>query len=697
MQILKRVKAGEVMKPVLLLIAFMLLFLCASGLEAQASGLVDDTINPSNEYSKYALDNYQLDFYVDNSWNWLPWNWKDGIGNSVMYGIYLLTNVIWTLSLYISKATGFVVQEAFKLDFISDMAESIGKNIQTLTGVSPDGFSREGFYPGLLLLFVLILGAYVAYVGLIKRETSKAISAVTHFVIIFILATTFIAYSPTYISRINEFSSDVSTSALSLGTKIVLPESDSRGKDSTDLIRDSLFSIQVKQPWLILQYGTADIQNSRAEEILSVSPDEGNGETRTEAVEKEVSENENGYMSVPKVGARLGMVIFLFFFNLLISIFVFLLTGMMILSQVMFIVYAMFMPVSLLISMLPTYGGLSKKAVEKLFNTIMRRAVITLVITVAFSISTMFYSISREYPFFLIAFLQIVTFAGIFVKLSDIMGMVSLNGNDEQQIGRKLFLFMRPRMGVGRMSRRLGRTLNSGKSGSGRRFGNKTLNRADRASQASKRPDTSQNKQGKDSASEGLNFGQRMGQKAGTAMDTKDRMKDKAAETKTRVKDITTNAKYAMHSGKRAVKENIEGFKDGVSFTRANMQDARREQRYKRGQTVTERRREMERSAGKHRENRKERPGTVKNTEANQAGRTPVPKTPVKEQGAASDRTNARQTSINKGTARAMTGNTRQPTDSNETRQPVSGKQDASRRETNTQSRKKRENKRGRK
>ena len=41
-----------------------------------------------------------------------------------------------------------------------------------------------------------------------------------------------------------------------------LPNSDSEGKDSVDLIRDSLFSIQVQQPWLLLQFG-----NSNAEEI----------------------------------------------------------------------------------------------------------------------------------------------------------------------------------------------------------------------------------------------------------------------------------------------------------------------------------------------------------------------------------------------------------------------------------------------
>ncbi len=31
------------------------------------TGLVEETINAGNEYSKYGLSNYQLDFYVDNS------------------------------------------------------------------------------------------------------------------------------------------------------------------------------------------------------------------------------------------------------------------------------------------------------------------------------------------------------------------------------------------------------------------------------------------------------------------------------------------------------------------------------------------------------------------------------------------------------------------------------------------------------
>ena len=445
----------------------VLVFLSITGTVAHAAGLVDNTVSDANAYSKYPLGNYQLDFYVDSSWDWLPWNWLDGIGKSIQYGLYAITNFVWTVSLYISNATGYVVQEAYKLDFISDTASSIGKNIQTLAGVTSSGFSSEGFYVGFLLILILVMGIYVAYTGLIKRETTKAVHAVVNFLIVFILSASFIAYAPNYISKINDFSADISSSALSLGTKIVLPNSSSKGKDSVDLIRDSLFSIQVKQPWLLLQYEESDIEtlgSDRVESLLSASPDT---DDREDVVIEEIEDKDNDNLSVTKTMTRLGMVVFLFIFNIGISAFVFLLTGLMIFSQVLFIIYAMFLPISFILSMIPTYEGMAKKALTKLFNTIMMRAGITLIITTAFSISTMFYSISSGYPFFMIAFLQIVTFAGIYFKLGDLMAMFSLQSSDTQQVSRRIM--RRPYMFLNRRARRLerkiGRTVAAGAAG----------------------------------------------------------------------------------------------------------------------------------------------------------------------------------------------------------------------------------------
>ena len=154
---------------------------------------------------------------------------------------------------------------------------------------------------------------------------------------------------------------------------------------------------------------------------------------------------------------RLGTVFFLFLFNIGISVFVFLLTGMMIFSQVLFIIYAMFLPVSFVLSMAPTFEGSSRRAVIKLFNTILARAGITLVITVAFSISTMLYRIASGYPFFIIAFLQVVVFAGIYFKLGDLLSIFSLHDDGARGMGR--YIMHRPRMFLHHQLHRLNRTM----------------------------------------------------------------------------------------------------------------------------------------------------------------------------------------------------------------------------------------------
>ena len=583
-------KIFHFLKMALFVVALSLILLSLLGTVAHATGLVDDTINAENLYSKYPLSNYQLDFYVDNSWSWLPWNWLDGIGKSVQYGLYCITNFVWTISLYLSNATGYVVQEAYKLDFINDMADSIGQSIQTLAGVTENGFSSTGFYVGFLLLIILIVGLYVAYTGLIKRETSKALHAVINFVVVFVLSASFIAYAPDYIKKINEFSSDISTASLDLGTKIMLPNSDSEGKDSVDLIRDSLFSIQVEQPWLLLQFGNSnaeEIGTDRVEALVSASPEDEDGKTREEVVKTEIEDNDNNNLTIPQVVNRLGMVFFLLFFNLGITIFVFLLTGMMLFSQILFIIFAMFLPISFLLSMIPSYESMAKQAIVRVFNTIMTRAGITLIVTVAFSISSMFYNISTDYPFFMVAFLQIICFAGIYMKLGELMSMFSLNANDSQQIGRRIFrrpmVFMRHR--ARRMEHRIARAVGAG-SVAGAVAG-ASVARA-------RKPATNQPPKKRENTS--ASMGSRVGSAVGAVMDTKNKVRDSASSLKENVKDLPTQAGYAVHSAKQKAKDNVSDFKRGVVEERENRQEQRTQKRNLHRENISQKKQELQKA-----------------------------------------------------------------------------------------------------
>ena len=583
------------LKMALFVVALSLILLSLLGTVAHATGLVDDTINAENLYSKYPLSNYQLDFYVDNSWSWLPWNWLDGIGKSVQYGLYCITNFVWTISLYLSNATGYVVQEAYKLDFINDMADSIGKSIQTLAGVTENGFSSTGFYVGFLLLIILVVGMYVAYTGLIKRETSKALHAVINFVVVFVLSASFIAYAPDYIKKINEFSSDISTASLDLGTKIMLPNSDSEGKDSVDLIRDSLFSIQVEQPWLLLQFGnsnTEEIGADRVEALVSASPEDEDGKTREEVVKTEIEDNDNNNLTIPQVVNRLGMVFFLLFFNLGITIFVFLLTGMMLFSQILFIIFAMFLPISFLLSMIPSYESMAKQAIVRVFNTIMTRAGITLIVTVAFSISSMFYNISTDYPFFMVAFLQIVCFAGIYMKLGDLMNMFSLNANDSQSMGRRIFrrpyLFMRHR--ARRMEHRIARAVSAGGISGG--VAGAVAGSAVAGKRAERKNTASKENRGNITSS----MGQRAGSKVGAVLDTKNKVKDKANAVKENIKDMPTQTAYAVYSAKEKAKSSVSDFKRGMVQEQQSRQTGQLEKQEQRRQNIADKRMELQKA-----------------------------------------------------------------------------------------------------
>ena len=583
-------KVFHVLKLVLLAVTVTLVLLSLLGTVAHASGLVDDAVNADNLYSKYPLSNYQLDFYVDNSWSWLPWNWLDGIGKSVQYGLYCITNFVWTISLYLSNATGYVVQQAYKLDFINDMADSIGKSIQTLAGVTEHGFSSSGFYVGFLLIIILIVGVYTAYTGLLKRETSKALHAVINFVVVFIVSASFIAYAPNYIQKINDFSSDISTASLDLGTKIMLPDSQSKGKDSVDLIRDSLFAIQVEKPWLLLQFGNSDteeIGTDRVEALVSASPSDEDGETRENVVKTEIEDNDNDNLTIPQVVNRLGMVFFLLIFNLGITIFIFLLTGIMLFSQILFIIYAMFLPVSFLLSMIPTYENMAKQAVVRVFNAIMTRAGITLIVTVAFSISSMFYNISTDYPFFMVAFLQIICFAGIYMKLGELMSMFSLNANDSQQIGRRIFrrpmVFMRHR--ARRMEHGIARAVGAGSIAGA--VAGASVARAGK-------PATNQPPKKRENTS--ASMGSRVGSAVGAVMDTKNKVRDSASSLKENVKDLPTQAGYAVHSAKQKAKDNVSDFKRGVVEERENRQEQRTQKRNLHRENISQKKQELQKA-----------------------------------------------------------------------------------------------------
>lgn len=635
------------------------LLLSAANMEVSAaSGLVDETIDAGNLYSQYRWDNYQIDFYVDTSWDWLPWNWMDRIDNKISSVFYGISDGIWLISVLLSSGTGYIVQQTYSLDFIGDMADDIGKNIQILAGMNTGSkkFNADGFYTWLLLFIVLIVGGYMAYAGLIKRKTTEAVSAAVNMLVIFLLTAAFIAYAPQYIKNINDFSADLSNGVLELGAKLVMPGNDEMGVKATDKIRNNLFAIQVYKPWLLLQFGTTDetaieseriaagVDGDRIKSILSVSPVTNFGEDRQTAVKTDIETYKNVNMTVTNVAGRFGTVLLVFFLNLIISIFVVIMCGLVIFTQLLFIIFALYLPLNFILSMLPTYNGLLKKAVLKLFNTILMRAGLTLLITIAFSLSAMIYSMSGDYPFLMVAFLQIVVFVGTYLKMDEILSMVALGDGGSNKRGRFLksmgrYMVMRKLFGRryysgGRraaVSRSAGNGTGGGTGGNaGSSSGNEPAPSGESNSQrASSHTNNSGSKpvrkpvgesanepvrnpvgnnenasknDGRRSESEWTTIyqadkmpsaGTKAGQRVGMVMDSGKRLKDRMSLVKENVKNTPTEIKYQAGLQRNAVERNIRDFKEGIAGERNRREKDRLQERNRIQADAGRKRREM--------------------------------------------------------------------------------------------------------
>ena len=626
------------------------LFLSAANMEvAAASGLVDETIDAGNLYSQYRWDNYQIDFYVDTSWDWLPWNWMDRIDNKVSSVFYGISDGIWLISVLLSSGTGYIVQQTYSLDFIGDMADDIGKNIQILAGMNTGSkkFNADGFYTWLLLFIVLIVGGYMAYAGLIKRKTTEAVSAAVNMLVIFLLTAAFIAYAPQYIKNINDFSADLSNGVLELGAKLVMPGNDEMGVKATDKIRNNLFAIQVYKPWLLLQFGTTDetaieseriaagVDGDRIKSILSVSPVTNFGEDRQTAVKTDIETYKNVNMTVTNVAGRFGTVILIGFLNLIISIFVVIMCGLVIFTQLLFIIFALYLPLNFILSMLPTYNGLLKKAVLKLFNTILMRAGLTLLITIAFSLSAMIYSMSGDYPFLMVAFLQIVVFVGTYLKMDEILSMVALGDGGSNKRGRFLksmgrYMVMRKLFGrryySGGRRAAVSRNAGAGNGTDGGTGGNTGDGSKDTAApsggnnsqKAPSHTNNSNNKPVREPARTNENVngtenngasenerttvsygsktqsaGTKAGKRVGMVMDSGKRLKERFGMVKDNVKNTPTEIRYQAGLHRKALDQNVKDFKEGIAGERSRREADRLQERNRIRADAGKKRREM--------------------------------------------------------------------------------------------------------
>ena len=178
------------------------------------------------------------------------------------------------------------------------------------------------------------------------------------------------------------------------------------------------------------------------------------------------------------------------------------------------------------------------------------------------------------------------------MKLGDLMSMFSLNANDSQSMGRRIFrrpyLFMRHR--ARRMEHRIARAVSAGGISGG--VAGAVAGSAVAGKRAERKNTASKENRGNTTSS----MGQRAGSKVGAVLDTKNKVKDKANAVKENIKDMPTQTAYAVYSAKEKAKSSVSDFKRGMVQEEQSRQSGRLEKQEQRKKNIADKRMELQKA-----------------------------------------------------------------------------------------------------
>lgn len=431
------------MKKVIRVIMVAVLFLVSMQLPASADSLQDNLVPQDREkgtigevdlqYNEYPQHHYELDTYVDTSGDWMPWNWADGAGKQIYIALMEIVNSIWQLNVLLANFTMVIVQEAFELDFVSGVVDEVGAAVQNIAGFNSGGFMAKGLWPLMITFMLCLVGTWAAYVGMVKRESSRAWGGLISALIVFVFSLGFFSNAGKILGGLNDWSSDLQSDILAVSSSIVNPGSSYSEEEGIATIRNQMFDLMVKKPYMLMQYGTTEVDESRVDDLLSVDP-LMNAEDRQKKAEVEVNEKDNAMMSLDGITQRAAFVPLLFLGNTIIGIFLLMISGSIILFQLIFLALALFAPVPLLMAIVPRWQQTAVDWSMKLIHAQLMKIAIALLLTILFGISAILYRATEasDLGYLGMMVLQIICFVGIWAKRKDLFGMVSTAANNVQ-------------------------------------------------------------------------------------------------------------------------------------------------------------------------------------------------------------------------------------------------------------------------
>lgn len=352
------------------------------------------TTEQYGEFSEGDKNYYNIDYIAesdaetareDSIWAEIKdslFGWSDFSGNFMEKFnsmLSLMVNLQMKFNIFLTSAMIYILDFAFGFNIIDTLIPEISEILRNITGIDANGnVGSTGLFGNLLYFVCGIVAVYALFTFVFKRAFIASLSEIVKAVVTITLAMLLFANYSTYLTGANKLSNDLINN---LYTSI-----SSESDQST--INDTLWSMFVDRPYLMLQYGTHNIDEIGYERIVDLLKTPSGEERYEKVLINEVVEQNNDLMISSSVLDRLAFSGFYLFSNGVMSIPILIFSLILILVQFWFIVIAMIAPFALLIGTIPTCFGVVKRYLVEL--------IIPLGIKVFFSVFTIFILLLSE-------------------------------------------------------------------------------------------------------------------------------------------------------------------------------------------------------------------------------------------------------------------------------------------------------------
>lgn len=380
----------------LLLICASLLFVLADTvLAAETLKPVKGAETQDNAYEKMYIQYYE-NYYIDMV--------KPGALTFAPETLQYMANVMWnTLETYVYTTCALFY---YALDF--NLASYFKEEINTIQ----KAMRSSVFEPLFLLGFAG--SAIVIIKRMLKRDVIGVFGQFLKVIAIFIISLLVVRDSGTVIEMTTGLTS-------SIGTQILAGDEVSVSKYAARAMGSIWYNL-AHLPWEYVEFGNDD---HTEEDMLAVLLQEKNAPIRQEFVE---SWNGNAFKT-ERAAEKVGFLI-LYMIPLLIKCTIYIvMSGILLLLQLMAVLYVLLAPLILILAMFPTYENIISKWIRRFVEIQISALVLYFIVGLLFRVDEMlFQTVSQEWGWLVVLVVQVTLYVGVIVKRNELLGALSKMG-----------------------------------------------------------------------------------------------------------------------------------------------------------------------------------------------------------------------------------------------------------------------------